>query len=291
MFGLENVFGNDTEDVYMTDVRRTDVRMTEASDVRMTDENKNNPNFFVTTKEILEYFKNTPTEKNNTELKSQNSTQLEYINDELLAECKNNNIYNFNYKKISELYDSGFYNYDFMHCIQCLLNGLLKGNNFISSNVLIRKYFTHLRRIGAQSAVGNVYSTFFDESDVNIFAIKTNSDISANDYQLVHETFAGLILNKLRKKIPNFAYTFGLFQCGPILDPTTHIFTFCSTKDDKSKYLIEENITSSITLSDFITNGCTSMQYLQIYLQILYALDIALEKYDYTHYDLHDTNV
>lgn len=90
----------------------------------------------------------------------------------------------------------------------------------------------------------------------------------------IHESFVGLSsLNNLSKEIPNFAYIFGYFE-----------------KDNYS-YIIEEYI-EGYTLYEYIKSDKFNVDdYINILIQLAYALEIAQRRYGFVHYDLAPWNI
>lgn len=110
------------------------------------------------------------------------------------------------------------------------------------------------------------------------------------DVDLIHEILVGLCgLNNLRKFIPNFAYIYGGFKCNTPLIGENKV-TICPTEGSSVHYAIYENINPSITLTQFIKT-CSIREFLNIYVQICFALLKAEAICEFTHYDLHTDNV
>lgn len=158
-----------------------------------------------------------------------------------------------------------------------------------AQNLMIRRWIKNAKKIGTESAFGDVFLTQFGSAQ-NAFVIKTAK--SPSDRGLIHELFVGLYgTNQLRSELPNFTYVFGGFDCSPA-------FTFessasvCSVNDSNKfvKYIVYENIMPSESLSEYC-GRCSSEEFYAKYLQILLALNRAYEVCEYTNYDLHSQNV
>lgn len=152
-------------------------------------------------------------------------------------------------------------------------------------NNRIRMYIHELRQIGSESIEGYTLLANFENAK-DMFVIKVSRSPS-ND-NLLHELVVGLYgTNKLRQYIPNFAYVYGGFKCSPpLIDPETKkVVTWCLHDTNPVNYVLYENISPSITMKKYIET-CTGKNFVNIYLQILYALRLALKLSDYTHYDL-----
>ncbi len=204
-----------------------------------------------------------------------------------------------------------------LEVLSCVANNIisLDAPAARSHTSLFRKFLTNVRLIGAPSERG--YAMVADLADKvdDAFVIKVQRDAEQGSnfsrYTMRHEVIVGLILNQLRAIIPNFAYVFGSFECGsPILtvrdssfsvesdavkavDPKRsmepRIESWCRGGEIQT-YAIYENIRGAISLKEYVKN-CTSQQYMDIIIQIMYALKIAYERVGFTHYDLHNDNV
>lgn len=158
-------------------------------------------------------------------------------------------------------------------------------------NLLIRRWIKNAKKIGAESAYGDVFLTQFGTTQ-GAFVIKTSK--SPDDKGLVHELFVGLYgTNQLRTEIPNFAYVFGGFDCSPsFVAGKNEPASVCSINDKNKfvKYVVYENIMPSESMSEYC-GRCTTDEFHAKYLQILFALNRAYQVCEYTNYDLHSQNV
>ena len=157
-------------------------------------------------------------------------------------------------------------------------------------NNRIRMYIHDLRQIGGESVEGYALIANFENAK-DMFVVKVSR--SPTDDSLLHELVVGLYgTNKLRQYIPNFAYIYGGFKCSPpLIDPDTKkVVTWCLHDTNPVNYVLYENISPAVTLSKYIQT-CSGKDFVNIYLQLLYSLRLALKVSDYTHYDLHYENV
>jgi hypothetical protein len=248
--------------------------------------------------EVAKYFKN---------IKNILDTKL-ICNDKSLdnKSLDNNKSSNINTQELQKYMTKELYNNNVFDATKCIVNSLFVTkfeNNDINNN--IKKYVHDLHRIGAESANGTAFSVDFYNSDMvkksiwdakqGFFIMKTVQDIKKNN-DLLHELIVGLYgTNKLRQYIPNFAYIYGGFKCGPpIYDKNNQIIDWCKNTSNNSNnnvnYILYENINPSISIVKFL-GECNANEFLNIFLQILYALDLAHKEVDFTHYDLHNENV
>lgn len=144
-----------------------------------------------------------------------------------------------------------------------------------------------------KGSFGNIYKSNYG---IAVKINKKNTDTS-------HEEFIGKsVCNKIIDKfhIPNFVYTFGLFESDGknesidneenIKDEKINIKLFLDSKP-KSILLIEQ-IENSTTLSDMLKNNKLNVnEFKEIYYQILMSLYLANEYYAFVHNDLHSDNI
>jgi len=193
------------------------------------------------------------------------------------------------YKKVVR---KNFYNSSVMEEAMCIADSIVYTQPIeigsMSSNQRIRRWFDKMTQIGEESVEGYALETSLDKSD-DVFVVKVPRDPDNKD--LLHEYFVGLQLNSLREIIPNFAYVMGGFKCSqPVIDSNKKAVSWCNDSKVNVHYILYENIAPSITFKAY-TKTCSFKNWLDKYLQVLYALHVAHEKLDFTHYDLHPGNV
>lgn len=176
---------------------------------------------------------------------------------------------------------------------------LFDGPNFRTGYSFVKKIISDVRLIGSPSVSGyamtaNLYNKYHDMIILKAPRRNEKYTNSAVDHELV----VGKVLNSLRSIIPNFAFVLGTFECGaPIVRPikdqrgkdSGKVLDWCRG-GSQVKYLIYENITDSIPLYDYCKD-CTLQEYIDIIVQINYALMIAYDEHGFTHYDLHGDNI
>lgn len=128
-------------------------------------------------------------------------------------------------------------------------------------------------------------------SSIPIFTIKAASD--KNHDNGIHEAFIGIeALNNMRKYLPTFMHIYGYFKClPPTFRPNGETISFCSrvSGTDDVNYLMIEYIDGKQL--DGLLNRINSAIFLEIFWQIVSAIYLAHRMYDFTHYDLHTSNV
>lgn len=169
--------------------------------------------------------------------------------------------------------------------------------NYPGSN--IGDWIEESRLIGGESAFG--YALLVTPKSKNkqiknkpIVVIKTVRDVNEDD--LPHEAFIGLYcVNKFRKILPNFMFTYGYTMCEEY-EPSKKRRVCTSSELGNVSHLILENVMNSTTLLDFLDNSFTSddIEYLdlvKIFAQLFGALALAQRMFEFEHQDLHLSNV
>lgn len=203
-----------------------------------------------------------------------------------------NNFYSLKDTVFQKAISESFYNTNVMKVAECTISSLfyVSPNDFgsLSLNDKITTYIRNLRKIGGPSLEGNAFLADFGKSQ-DLFVVKSAKNI--HDDSLIHELVIGLYgTNQLRKFVPNFSYIYGGFKCSPPLLSDTKALSWCNNNDNKVNYVLYENINPSMSLNQFLSR-CSGADFLNVYMQILYALRKAYLFMDYTHYDLHTENV
>lgn len=187
----------------------------------------------------------------------------------------------------------------------CLINSVLylpqEGIGSLSQNERIRKYIRIIRERKASlvsSSKGHPkvsseeysFDGSFGDGD-NSFVIKASRNYNKLWDNVLHEIIIGTYsMNTLRSDVPNFMYVYGGFKCSPpIVDENGKVLSWCGYSREKVYYLVCENL-SSQNFHDYV-QGCSVVEYLNILLQLVFALRHAHKKLDYTHYNLTTKNV
>lgn len=198
---------------------------------------------------------------------------------------------------VKKLLRENFHDPVIMKEIMCTMNSLfyLQPNHpgFVKPNERVKHWLRNLKQIGKESAFGFAFKTDFTHSEGTSTFILKSPRSPQND--LLHELIIGTQLNTLRSYVPNFAYVFGGFRCTPPIlketdDASREPVTWCNEGKLNVEYVIYENIVPSISMNDYVKNS-TFSQFLDKYLQILYALLVAQDLMNFSHYDLHSENV
>ena len=199
-----------------------------------------------------------------------------------------------NPKNFKALVSQGFYNPKIMQIAMCLTDSIFYTPPLpvgeVSANERIKEWLRNLRRIGGESVEGYALSTDLEDAN-SVFIIKTPRNPI---FDLLHEYFVGLQLNRLRRKVPNFTYVFGGFKCSSAIltgPDNREVAAWCNTNlDAVVDYIVYENIAPGISMKEY-SQTATFANWLDKYLQVLYALHLANVTSGFTHYDLHFENV
>jgi len=138
-----------------------------------------------------------------------------------------------------------------------------------------KKIFPDIKVLSDNSSEGVVYISSFYSTD-NFKVILKQSKKKLDYYTIIREYYVGIsCINNLRQYIPTFMYTYGLFF----------------NEKTMNYAVIYENVQGKELANIITENTLTFEDCLSIFGQVLLSLEIAQEKYMYSHYDLHCGNV
>lgn len=210
-----------------------------------------------------------------------------------ITRCPIENKYShFNADLFKEIQSEEFYNPYINWIGECFIDSLSQGRDKFLINQKIKNHIINLKKIGISGSYG---FTFLSDYQTNkkktkeLFVIKSSIYEDDKFDESRHEVLIGLELNKLRNKVPNFAYVYGGFNCGLPMIINDKAQNWCSANNNVG-YIVYEYIKSTIRFQDYISN-CSTEQFIEKYLQILLSLNLAYKETDFTHYDLHTDNV
>lgn len=159
--------------------------------------------------------------------------------------------------------------------------------NIITYPYFINLYFNNLKVLYENDENTIMLSNFADVK--HAFIIKTSNNID-NEYRIIDK-----IINNLRiqHNIYNFVYTFGLFNGTPLIkDDDNKVISYCENSNFNNKYIIQENIYPNIKLSDYINdNNNNFYDWLNIYVQVVFALHTSLLNYKFIHNDISNKKI
>lgn len=208
-----------------------------------------------------------------------------------------NNIADLNINNVSEILDKKFTDVSDMEIIKEVFDVTLLQHNsnnengvYYPKNSIVNEFKNIRLATTTESTQGYALLSGFREKK-DLFIIKTTRNTIDNDNSL-YEYFIGTYgINGLRKYIPNFCYTFGMFRCEPLdIKSNSDIADKLCKNTGGRNYVIYEKIPGE-TLQDVIINDDVSKYLFSYILQLYLALQVAYEKIGFVHYDLHPGNV
>jgi hypothetical protein len=180
--------------------------------------------------------------------------------------------------------------------------------------------------IGLESVNGIIFKADIGDDKNLTCVIKT--DVSSTADPLDYEYHIQSILNNLRLDIPNFSLAFGIFKCIPSNDTLSVRKLKAKSNSDKINRTEKEEIFKELkrnygkiknicqvpteknmdidpfifTVSEFVENPISLLDFceykakniddvIDVLLQVTCALQVAQDKYKFTHYDIHPGNV
>lgn len=190
----------------------------------------------------------------------------------ITALIKNKILDSSKYKSLLCLFDTVFYG-----CTKIIDNKKsIKGVNLLDNT--ISKYIKSLSSLSSGQYGETLTFKFFD----NDFVLKIGKTMDDNA-ETIREFYIGIKgINKLRCIIPNFVYTFGMFGC-------------CSGESipkglkNNMYHLVLEKINGNNVAKLIPTMKPET--WMNIFIQILIALEISQREIQFTHFDMHDQNV
>lgn len=195
---------------------------------------------------------------------------------------------------------SRFYDSRAMKFLECIFHAIVWAGEprakVLPWTMRLDKFVQELTDIRDQSSNGIVFFTRMEGSDVPIamkMAQDTSDEKSVKD--IGHEWFVGSqCTNYMRKFVPTFVYVYGSIRCSPAFFDNDNSVSFCRVPGESgtTRYIIYEDLRPAMSYSKFIKYRCNNVtDFLQIFLQVTYALAMAHHLFKFTHYDLHTGNV
>lgn len=197
---------------------------------------------------------------------------------------------------IKDLLEEKFYQPDVMKVLLCAAGSVVhlpSSAEHEEQNENIRHWFRRLEKLSVgKSAYGDTYLGYIGkEGNAPPFVLKVPKTEMASQ-EAAHEIVVGMYgLNQLRKLVPNFSYVFGGFSCSAPIPSISgkEVGEWCKV-DGKMIYSMYENVSNSVSLNRFFSN-CSGEEFVNVTLQLCYALNTAHKTCDFTHYDLHGGNI
>ena len=151
----------------------------------------------------------------------------------------------------------------------------------------VNTWINAFKALNVNSAAGYIY---FITVLQNIKAVIKVPRDSVYIYDAMLEYFACVsCINNLRYFIPNFMGGLGIFLCSPSQNSTTLCDYNSSSKN--TPFCIYEKVEGQ-TFEQYVKKVDTDFSdFLEVFIQVLIALEVAQREYSFTHYDLHGENV
>ena len=186
-----------------------------------------------------------------------------------------------------------------------ILRGPPKGSN--KTGLLmpdsVKEWLTNMQKISTSSIEGYVYITDIYTDDVKVI-IKVPQKPSEGTSSIIREYYIGLMaINKLRYIVPTFVYTLGGFICNDSYTIRKRVRSPITTLDAKvvikpesctqptSPFIITELIPGNSMKNALESKSITFDIWLLLFAQILLGLEVAQREVNFTHFDLHTSNV
>ena len=161
------------------------------------------------------------------------------------------------------------------------------------------KFFTVRRVLNQDSSNGKIIIIGLDNNSPANFLVKV--PLSKNSDPLSYEYYCGLFINKLRvMNINHFSLVYGRFQCG-FSSKIRAEDQICIKNAKRTTHVVYEYITNKSgkvqTLRDYIEEHIkidenkTNIDVVNILIILMISLQKAQDAIDFTHYDLHASNV
>jgi hypothetical protein len=145
----------------------------------------------------------------------------------------------------------------------------------------------NIKKLSTKSAFGDVFVSSFN-SVKNLIIIKTTQKGLSRESLLLEYFIGRYGINKLRKFIPNFMYTFSIFKCSRFKNQ------MCKTPpnfNNWSYFIALEKINGSSLWNYISSKKRSDTIVLQFVMQIILSLFIAQREIKFIHYDLHLNNI
>jgi hypothetical protein len=191
-------------------------------------------------------------------------------------------IYNLNVKDLLSLLNEAYYKIDVMILTQLVANAIIHFSpNLDVNDLLIRNVLRPSSPMYNETIVIHGF-----RGEPGVFAIKNKETISG----LITDFLIGVLgLNPLRQEIPNFIFTYGIFKCSRPMIRDDKLIDWCYDYNN-IPYLMIESINPPLQLSH-VMRGIDISLFLNLYCQVILAIQLANERMSFCHNDLHEGNI
>ena len=222
---------------------------------------------------------------------------LENVNNCVISDKHMEDIGDIVSVRVNDILKENYNNGADMKAVMCIFDTLLlsstnvrkkKSLGLYDLNSSINAWIDNMKKLDVSSEEGFVYKTkVLGDIDVIIKVPQRREGVES----MLREYYIGLELNKLRYITPVFVYTLGAFLCSA----PTRAKKICErpriSEVNKSTYVIYENVEGR-SVSDLLRNDLIDdNDFMEIFIQLLYGLELAQRECKFTHFDLHPGNV
>ena len=189
-----------------------------------------------------------------------------------------------NINRMFEIIDDVPYDNDSQEAVACVLRAITQDEDIAPISIKLKNFIESLTSLKPFSDL--YFAKLRDAPRYLLLKASMNFESS-----FTHEYFVNIrCTNKLRSFVPNFIYSYCIVKCTlPIIDTHHNVSSFMTRNVEKMNYLVLEDVKGeSLTLK---LNNCTYDEFMNYYMQILCALDVASYRFDFTHYDLTPDNI
>lgn len=208
---------------------------------------------------------------------------------------------------INNTIQKDFFNYGYLSQIKDVfcqyLNNISVENTFCVPYIK-KEFYKIIKTINEKTATGDVIVATVNDINVIIKSTKIPSELVIDlsyKYDILCEYFISTrCTNDLRKIVPNFSYAFGCYitDCDTNIKvkellKTTPPPKFIQSQEsllNKKYCIIYENVIGS-SLTQFLKSQVNAITFIKYFISVLFALNVAQNKYDFVHYDLHSENI
>jgi hypothetical protein len=180
-----------------------------------------------------------------------------------------------------------------MKALVCLFNTLLLSSSNNKNDIglkrpssEINKWIKKIEKMNVNSSEGWIYIVDIFKQQLILKTPKKPEHINES----LREYVIGIyVINSLRYKIPGFFYTFGAFSCSfPNKNSEISDKEICEKND--TVYILTEKIEGE-TMKNMINYEMKFVDWLSIFMQLLINLEVSQRDLEFTHFDLHTSNV
>ena len=172
------------------------------------------------------------------------------------------------------------------------LTNLQKNRKILFSRIV--KWFSNPIKLHVESTQSIIYLMELKQSKQKIMDLILKIDQKTTEKNSFREYFITLTeINQLRYILPNFMMTYGQFKCikPSISNEKIYFNKLCKPKGNYVNYTLYERIIG-ISLENYLTlSDLNYTEFLNCFIQLLFALEKSQEECGFTHFDLHYDNI